>query len=32
MHICLQLDDVITPGSRPIKLILWLKVYRGFDL
>jgi len=26
MHICLQLDDVIIPGGRPIKLILWLKV------
>jgi len=27
MHICLHFDDVITPGSRPMKPISWLKLF-----
>jgi len=32
MHNCLHLDYVITPGSRPIKSILWIKVLLDYRL
>jgi len=39
LHTCLHLDDVITPGSRPIEPLSWLKLlldsrlqYESLDL
>jgi len=29
VHVSLHLDDVITPGSRPIESILWLNFFRS---